>query len=376
MEDKWILFGLHEMEGIGRKTISKLMSGEHKLADMLDFRKEDWIKAGLRTDQALRLVERLNRSWIEERREKVYKLGIRAITYLDCEYPILLKETGSPPWVLYGIGDMGLLCSDSIAMVGTRMPTVYGRKIGEKLAGDLCHAGLTVVSGLARGIDSVCHEAALRAGGKTIAVFGTGIDQIYPAENRGLAAKIAEQGLLLSEYPPGTKARQGLFPERNRIIAGLSLGTLVVEADLRSGSLITADAALEAGRDVFAVPGPITSPKSRGAHNLIRQGAKLVTSVTDLLEEYQMGLPNPEQLPYNRGRSTKKGEVIAQAIFPETSLSSDERRVITLLEHEEQSLDQLVEQLGWDFGHLHSVLLSLIIKKQINQLPGSRYVRV
>lgn len=343
---------------------------------MLDYSEGDWIAAGLRKDQAARLTKQFNVDWIEQRQESVYKQGIEVVTYLDQDYPILMKETVQPPWVMYGRGDMNLLHTQSIAMVGTRMPTVYGRKIGEKLAEQLCKAGLTIVSGLARGIDSVCHDAALRADGKTIAVFGTGIDNIYPPENTSLAERIAETGLLLSEYPPGTRARQGLFPERNRIIAGLTLGTLVVEADIRSGSLITADAALEAGRDVFAVPGPITSPKSRGSHNLIRQGAKLVTSATDLLEEFQLDLPNTEQLPYNRGRSTERSETSKQGIFPVVKLSSDEQQVIFLLEQEEQSLDQLVEQLNWDFGHLHSVLLSLIIKKQISQLPGTKYARV
>ncbi|MEK4664703.1 DNA-processing protein DprA [Priestia sp. FSL H7-0729] len=376
MEERWILFGLHEMEGIGKKTISKLIQGQHRLSDLLDYEEGDWTAAGLRKDQAARLASQFNIDWIECKREYVYNQGIEVITYLDQNYPILMKETVQPPWVMYGRGDVSLLHSPSIAMVGTRMPTVYGRKVGEKLAEQLCNAGLTIVSGLARGIDSVCHEAVLRAKGKTIAVFGTGIDNIYPPENTSLAERIAETGLLLSEYPPGTRARQGLFPERNRIIAGLTLGTLVVEADIRSGSLITADAALEAGRDVFAVPGPITSPKSRGAHNLIRQGAKLVTCAADILEEYRLGLPNADQLPYNRGRSTETTEPSGKGIFAEVKLSPDEQRVIYLLEQEEQSLDQLVEQLGWDFGHLHSVLLSLIIKKQISQLPGTKYARV
>ncbi|MEC0109256.1 DNA-processing protein DprA [Paenibacillus taichungensis] len=376
MEERWILIGLHETDGIGKKTISKLLSGQHQLTDFLDYKEGDWTAAGLRKDQAVRLTKQFNIDWIEQRQESVYKLGIEVVTYLDHNYPILMKETVQPPWVMYGRGDLNLLHAQSIAMVGTRMPTVYGRKIGEKLAEQLCKAGLTIVSGLARGIDSVCHDATLRANGKTIAVFGTGIDNIYPPENTSLAERIAETGLLLSEYPPGTRARQGLFPERNRIIAGLTLGTLVVEADIRSGSLITADAALEAGRDVFAVPGPITSPKSRGSHNLIRQGAKLVTCATDLLEEFRLDLPNAEQLPYNRGRSAESSETSNEGIFPVVKLSSDEQRVIYLLEQEEQSLDQLVEQLNWDFGHLHSVLLSLIIKKQISQLPGTKYARV
>ncbi|WP_145408846.1 DNA-processing protein DprA [Paenibacillus xylanexedens] len=376
MEERWILFGLHEMDGVGKKTIAKLLSGQHRLQDLLEYTEADWLEAGLRKDQAHRLAVQFDLDWIAQRRENVYKQGIEVITYLDSNYPILMKETDQPPWVLYGRGDMQLLHSKSIAMVGTRMPTVYGRKVGERLTEELCKAGLTIVSGLARGIDSVCHDAALRAGGKTIAVFGTGIDTIYPPENNSLAERIAETGLLLSEYPPGTRAHQGLFPERNRIIAGLSLGTLVVEADIRSGSLITADAALDAGRDVFAVPGPITSPKSRGSHNLIRQGAKLVTSAADLLEEYQMDLPNPEQVPYNRGRSTQNKQSVTAGMFPPATLSSDEQRIIAILEQEEQSLDQLIERLGWDFGHLHSVLLSLIIKKQISQLPGTRYARV
>ncbi|WP_145412671.1 DNA-processing protein DprA [Paenibacillus xylanexedens] len=376
MEERWILLGLYEMEGIGKKSVAKLMTGQHSLQELLYYEEGDWIEAGLRKDQATRLAREFNAGWIESRREQVYNCGIEVITYLDSNYPILMKETAQPPWVMYTRGDTRLLHQPSIAMVGTRMPTVYGRKVGEKLAEQLSLAGLTIVSGLARGIDRVCHEAVLRVEGKTIAVFGTGVDMVYPPENTSLAEQIAETGLLLSEYPLGTRARQGLFPERNRIIAGLTLGTLVVEADIRSGSLITADAALEAGRDVFAVPGPITSPKSRGAHNLIRQGAKLVTCAADLLEEYRLDLPNAEQLPYNRGRSAEMSGYAEQGLFPKAELSTDERRIIILLEQEEQSLDQLIERLGWDFGHLHSVLLSLIIKKQISQLPGTKYARV
>lgn len=376
MEERWILLGLYEMEGIGKKSISKLIEGGHLLQEMFLYDEGDWIAAGMRRDQAARLAKCFDVNWVESRRQHVYDRGIEVITYLDSNYPILMKETAQPPWIMYARGDIQLLHQPSIAMVGTRMPTVYGRKVAEKLAEQLSQAGLTVVSGLARGIDRVCHESVLRANGKTIAVFGTGIDCVYPPENRGLAEQIAEKGLLLSEYPLGTKARQGLFPERNRIIAGLTLGTLVVEADVRSGSLITADAALEAGRDVFAVPGPITSPKSRGAHNLIRQGAKMVTCADDLLEEYRLDLQNVEQLPYNRERSPEKLDLAERSWFPKVERTADENRVIVLLEQEELTVDQLIDRLGWDFGHLHSVLLSLIIKKQISQLPGTKYARV
>ncbi len=162
MEERWILFGLYEMEGIGKKSIAKLMTGRHSLQELLYYEEGDWIAAGLRKDQAARLTRVFNASWIESRREQVYDRGIEVITYLDSNYPILMKETAQPPWIMYARGDSGLLNTPSIAMVGTRMPTVYGRKVGEKLAEQLSHAGLTIVSGLARGIDRVCHEAVLQ----------------------------------------------------------------------------------------------------------------------------------------------------------------------------------------------------------------------
>lgn len=217
-----------------------------------------------------------------------------------------------------------------------------------------------MVSGLARGIDSICHEAALRSGGGTIAVVATGLDKVYPTENIELERRISQEGLVITEYPLGTKSHPGLFPQRNRIIAGLSRGTVVVEADSRSGSLITADAALEAGRDVFAVPGPITSPKSRGALELIKQGAKLVTSGLDIIEEYTSYLPTNVIKTGNNSTT----EQTADDFMIEKKLTNEESHLYHILHQGPFILDDLLVRTGWDFGHLHSVLLSLIIKKR------------
>ena len=233
----------------------------------------------------------------------------------------------------------------------------------------LSGAGLVIVSGLARGIDSVCHEAALKKGGGTIAVVATGMDKVYPPENRELLRQIAKEGLVLSEYPIGTKSHPGLFPQRNRIIAGISLGTLVVEADSRSGSLITTDAALEAGRDVFAVPGPITSPKSRGALELIKQGAKLVTCPEDILEEYTAYLSQSECIQKENASIISDSQ---DSVF-EKKLTREEFQLYHILHQGPFTLDELLVRSRWDFGHLHSVLLSLIIKKAVTQLPGAIY---
>jgi DNA processing protein len=249
------------------------------------------------------------------------------------------------------------------------MPTGYGRKVATMLSEALTRAGLMVVSGMARGIDSVVHETALRSGGPTVAVLGAGIDVIYPPENRSLYEEIAAKGLIISEYPPGTKALPGFFPQRNRIIAGLTLGTVVVEADARSGSLITADLALEAGRDVFSVPGPLTSPKSRGTLDLIKQGAKMVTEAGDIIEEYDSWLPKGVSDTYNKERRAPRQERPDEL----AGLTNDERQIYHMLEQGPGSLDEMIERTRWDFGHLHSVLLSLIIKKQITQLPGAIY---
>lgn len=369
MQESEILFGLNEVEGIGWQTIHKICAAGLMTGHIFDLGSQDWENIGLKSSVAVKLATTFTENWIVKRRALMEESGVAMLTVLDEDYPSLLKETSQPPWVIYYRGRLELISRPSIAMVGTRVPTSYGRKVGAGLAEELSDAGLTVVSGLARGIDSVCHEAALARRGGTIAVVATGMDRVYPPENKELQRRIARDGLVISEYPIGTKSHPGLFPQRNRIIAGLSLGTVVVEADSRSGSLITTDAALEADRDVYAVPGPITSPKSQGALELIKQGAKLVTTSADILEEYSSYL-----LKLPPFIAEKDSTILSQkdSIF-EKKLTSEESQLYHILHQGPFTLDELLTRSRWDFGHLHSVLLSLIIKKAVTQLPGAIY---
>lgn len=385
--DSILLISLHESEGIGWKTINRIMMTGELHEGLLSYAMTDWRALGLSVEKANKLTRDFPR--LVEKKSAAMSNGegavdleiaganwnltnrakIHIITTLDDMYPAALKSSPQAPWVLYCLGDPRLMNLPGIAMVGTRVPTAYGRKIAAMLSEELAQSGMTVVSGMAKGIDSVVHETALRSGGKTMAVLGAGIDVIYPPENRSLYEEIAARGLIISEYPPGTNALPGFFPQRNRIIAGLTLGTVVVEADARSGSLITADLALEAGRDVFSVPGPITSPKSRGTLALIKQGAKMVTEANDILEEYDSWLPKRASDTYNKERRALQQE----HEDPIAGLTNDERQIYHMLEQGHGSLDEMIERTQWDFGHLHSVLLSLIIKKQITQLPGAIY---
>ncbi|QWU14183.1 DNA processing protein [Paenibacillus sophorae] len=369
MNNRDILFGLHEVEGIGWRSIDKIRKAGFLSEQAFDCTVEDWERIGITPGMSAKLSKILTPDWVKQRRLLMESAHVSMVTIFDDQYPQLLKEISQPPWVLYYRGRAELLHGPGIALVGTRVPTAYGRKVGAVLAEELAASGLAVVSGLARGIDSICHEAALGQRGGTVAVMATGMEKIYPSENRELLERISREGLVVTEYPIGTKSHPGLFPQRNRIIAGLTLGTVVVEADSRSGSLITADAALEAGRDVFAVPGPITSPKSRGALELIKQGAALVSGAADIITEYAFLLPEPADLSPDR----VAGNDGIGMLCSEKNLTSDESRLYDILHQGPCSLDELLEKSGLDFGHLHSVLLSLIIKKAVTSLPGAVY---
>lgn len=279
------------------------------------------------------------------------------LTLGDHAFPATLLETADPPLLLYAQGRIELLHSPALAIVGSRSPTPQGKDNARAFARHLSRAGVTIVSGMALGIDGAAHEGGLDGDGSTIAVVGTGLDRIYPARHRALAHRIAREGLLLSELELGTPPLPQHFPQRNRLIAGLSRGTLVVEAALQSGSLITARQALEAGREVFAIPGSIHSPQSRGCHALIKQGAKLVDSADDVLAELNW---SPAASTPARTQATHGG---------------DHDPLLAALGHDPATLDALLARTGESAATLSARLLELELDGRVARLPGGLYQR-
>jgi DNA processing protein len=288
----------------------------------------------------------------------------------DQQYPERLRTIADPPAVLYC--DSILLPEDrqAVAIVGTRRATPYGLRVTEMLARELAGLGFTIISGMARGIDAAAHRGALQAGGRTIAVLGCGLDVLYPPEHGGLRAEIAEAGAVMTEFPLGTPPLASHFPRRNRLISGLALGVVVVEAAEGSGSLITARLALEQGREVFAVPGLLDSPMSRGPHGLLKQGAKLVETVTDIVEELLPQLDMPLTLALSpEGR----GKVSRPSPSEPLDLSSEEQMVYALVRGEPLHMDELTEQSRLAPAAVAGALLGLELKNAVCQLPGQRY---
>lgn len=284
----------------------------------------------------------------------------------DSRYPQLLKNISSPPYLLYAIGDTDYLQRPQLAMVGSRNPTAAGRKIAEDFAHHLSDAGITITSGLARGIDGACHKGAIEGLAGSVAVVANGLDTIYPAQHTQLAKRIAEQGCLVSETPVGIAPHKGLFPKRNRIISGLCIGTLVVEAAKNSGSLITARLAMEQGRELFAIPGSIHNPLSRGCHSLIRQGAKLVETTEDILEEL---IPLVKLTP---SRHTSEHIVPAEA---ENKLDSSYQRLLEWMDFEPAAIDELVVRSNMSAAEIASMLLILELQGHVVSESG-RYCRI
>jgi DNA processing protein len=290
--------------------------------------------------------------------------GAKLILCTDTAYPPLLAQTAGAPPVLFVLGSVEALHSPQLAIVGSRHPTASGRKAARDFAAWLARAGLTITSGLAVGVDAASHEGALLVDGVTVAVLGTGLDTVYPSENTRLAARICEKGALVSEFPPRTQPSKRNFPRRNRIISGLSHGTLVVEATCRSGSLITARWAAEQGRDVFAIPGSIHSPLSRGCHKLIRDGAKLVEAADDVLSELQIPLFGQRVMPAAHSRNRA------------APLDKEYEMLLDALGFEPATIDVLVERTGLPGGSIASMLLILELDGCVAALPGGRYDRI
>ena len=287
----------------------------------------------------------------------------QVICYADKRYPFLLKQISSPPLILYACGDVGLLDSKQIAIVGSRKATLAGKQIAEQFAQQLSGCGLTVTSGMATGIDSYAHQGALNNSGRTIAVLGTGIDKCYPASNKTLYEQIAARGLLISEFNLASPPRKTHFPQRNRIISGLSIGALVVEATRRSGSLITARHALQQNREIFAIPGSILSNTASGCLGLIQQGAKLVRSIDDILDEFsEFSARNLNNKPLMLTKKHSFGSV-------------EHKQVIELITDVPLSFDKLFTQSGLTIDQLCSILLDLELDGLVEKLPGNQYLR-
>ena len=301
--------------------------------------------------------------------------GATLISLDDPAYPPRLKEIYDPPLALYARGNTDVLTQPGIAMIGTRHPTPYGIGMAERLACDLAMQGLVIISGMARGVDTACHRGAISAKGKTIAVFGTGVDVIYPKENSRLADQIlALGGAIISEFPLGTFAAPQNFPIRNRIISGMSVGVLVVEAAEYSGTRITARCALEQNRDVFAVPGNVTNKNSWGPNTLIKQGAKLVATWEDVWED----LPPEVRLALTPPSSPESAGGSSASLFPDEGLPPHEKRILSLLKADEAThIDELVEKLETELSssEIFAALFELELSGKVRQMPGKNFVK-
>jgi len=291
--------------------------------------------------------------------ERAQRLGAQIITPVDAAYPKPLLQIHDPPLALYVFGTLEPGDKRAIGIVGSRHTTLYGRECAEKLSYQIVKSGFVVVSGLARGIDTAAHQGALKGGGRTLAVLGGALDCLYPTENADLARDIARHGAVLSEFPLSRKPDKTTFPMRNRIISGLSMGILVVEAGLGSGALITVNQALDQGRSVFAVPGRIDSPSSRGTHQLIKNGARLIESVDDILDEFEFLIP-----PGPRNNATSGTVSSRPQLLPE------EERIVSALEEGEQDLDTLTRTTGLPAARVSALLIGLEMKRMVRMQPG------
>ena len=312
--------------------------------------------------------------------------GHRLLRCTEADFPPQLENIPQPPAALFVVGDASLLLYPQVAIVGARSASASGLMHARAFARALAQAGLAITSGMADGIDGAAHAAALDAGAATLAVIGTGPDRVYPRKNHALAQRIVAHGVLISEFSPGTAARADHFPRRNRIIAGLSLGTLVIEAGLRSGSLITARLAAEQGREVFALPGSIHNPLARGCHRLIRDGARLVESAAEIIETLapaarMLGRELAARLQAETGSEATRQRVVKTDTSDSRdryscSAHSEYSRLLNELGHEPTTLDELVRRTGQSAAALSSMLLMLELEAKIESLPGNRYQRL
>lgn len=352
------LVGLSLLPGIGPVRFGRLLERCGDAERAWRATERDLLAVGVEARSMPQLLERRRSLCIQDELARLEHLGVSVLAAGDPEYPLRLNETYAPPPLLYVRGEITRADDQAIGVVGTRSPTIYGKELASRIVPQLVGGGLTIVSGLARGIDTIAHQATLQAGGRTIAVLGCGIDVVYPSENRRLYERIAEQGAVVTEYPLGTKPDAYNFPARNRIISGLSLGVLVVEAQNGSGALITADYANEQNREVFAFPGRATDRNSAGCNRLIREGrAKLVTEVEDILAELDL-------------------TVAVQQLEIKVAIpaNDEEGHLLGLLSHEPVHVDALVRSSGMPAPTVTSTLMMLELKGNVRQVGTMQYV--
>lgn len=356
--------------GVGSRTAARLIDWFGGPGEVLGASADSLAEFGLKAELIERLGDPEYRRMAESELRKVETFGAEVITLHDARYPSLLRETYDPPIVLYVAGRIDeTFAQPCQAIVGTRQPSTYGQNAAHALSRDLALRGITIVSGFARGIDGAAHRGALEAGGRTIAVLGTGLDVNYPKEHQRLGREIRDRGVLLSEFVMGVTPTPQNFPYRNRVISGLSLGVMVIEAAEHSGSLITARLAMEQNREVFAVPGNITSSKSFGPNYLIKSGAKLVQIWRDVVEEFPLELKRrilKEDLAGD-GRGVEQASLV---------LDVQEGQVLKVLGTDAPThVDELMLTTGLPVSQLMQVLLALEVKEQIRQLPGKNFVK-
>ena len=398
------LLHLSLIQGIGPKTVQFLIQIFGSAEKVINATPEELRKIEKLSPTAReRLIQKSLGCPLERELELIHEYDCQIITFYDAAYPPLLKEIDTPPLLLYVRGELKPEDTFSIALVGSRQAKDYGRRVSYQLSYQLAQRGLTVISGFAKGIDTCAHRGALEANGRTIAVLGNGLSLIYPASNIGLVDKIVESGALISEFPMGMEPRSENFPRRNRIISGLTLGTVVVEASNRSGALITARLASEQGREVFAVPGEIFSELSIGTHKLIDKGAKLIGTVDDLLEALPLHAlrqisaltstqeskrdgeipetPSVMKGEFEQSRSntsktiaTEKAETVPA--IPPPDLTADEKTVFDAIETPTSHIDTIVRTTQLPISQVSGVLLMLELKGAIQQLPGKQFTKM
>ncbi|MDP6524942.1 MAG: DNA-processing protein DprA [Kiritimatiellia bacterium] len=359
MNERHAYVALNMMEKVGPVGVRALTEVLGSAELIFEADKTDLMKAdGIGPDVANAIVSQRDHVDWEGELDKAEKSGARIVTRIDSEYPASLKEIHDPPLALYVRGSFESRDKNSIAVVGTRRPTLYGKETAARLSAQLVKCGFAVVSGMAEGIDTVAHEAALKANGRTLAVMGSGLDCIYPASNKSLAGRISDRGAVVTEFPFGRRPDKTTFPMRNRIVSGMTMGVLVVEAGSRSGAIITVNQALDQGRTVFAVPGRIDSNASKGTNELIRQGARLVTGIDDVLAEFEFLLPEPGL------------KAAPESAAIEIVLQPKEEILAGCLAEGAKDVDSLIRLSDMGAAEVNATLIALEMKRVVRMMPG------